>query len=145
MDKWLKLHDKELMPDALLRLSFMRCYDLEEDIGQYPAESFKTDETRKFFIYILICDLSGIWEYDVSKSLEIKAIPDSKVTLFKRLFSSAKLVDAGLHLYEYTPDFLRWLLDRMIEEDFRAGIVLVEKRLAEIGATNEEIEKRFEL
>lgn len=145
MDKWLKLHDKELMPDALLRLSFMRCYDLKEDIGRFPAESFKTDESRKFYIYMLICDLSGIWEYNVSELFEIIAIPDSSVKTVKRHFSSAKLIDAGLHLYEYTPDFLRWLLDRMIAEDFREGIVLVEKRLTEIGATNEEIEKRFEL
>lgn len=143
MDKWLKLHAKELMPDALLRLSFMRCYDLKEDIGRFSAESFETEEARKFLIYLLICDLSGIWEYNSSKTLKIIAIPDSSVRMVKRHFSSAKLVDAGLHLYEHTPDFLRWLLDRMIEEDFCEGIVLVEKRLAEIGATDEE--KRFVL
>ena len=137
MDKWLKLHAKELMPDALLRLSFMRCYDLKEDIGRFPAESFETDEARKFLIYLLICDISEIWKINASKPLKIIAIPGSSAKIVKRHFSSAKLVDAGLHLYEHSPDFLRWLLDRMIADDFRGGIVLVEKRLAEIGATDE--------
>lgn len=145
MDKWLKLHAKELMPDALLRLSFMRCYDTKEDIGRFSAESFETEEARKIFIFFLICDISEIWKVNISKPLKIITTPGSSVKIVKRHFSSAKLVDAGLHLYEYTPDFLYWLLDRMIAEDFREGIVLVEKRLAEIGATDEDTEKRFEL
>lgn len=60
-------------------------------------------------------------------------------------FSDIKNVEKGLKSYNHTPDYLRWLLDRMTEQDFREGIVLVEHRLAEIGALGEDSRERFDL
>lgn len=142
MKNWVKPYLKELMPDPVLRLSY------EKSAGHFQTilpgfEYFWYDDAPcdelTYKVYNEITIISGITDPNSRSIREIK----KDVFIIHYDFNYPQMVDAGLHLYEHTPEYLRWLLDRMIEEDFHAGIVLVEKRLAEIGATNEE--NRFEL
>ena len=143
MKPWVMPYLKKLMPDPVLRLSYEKFNRLVLSFPMPGYEYFHYDsapcDDLKEKIYQDVTILSGMFDpyrYELRVTRR-----GTFITHYD--FTDPQTIDAGLHLYEHTPDYLRWLLERMIEEDFREGIVLVEKRLAEIGALDEE--NRFDL
>lgn len=143
MKPWVMPYLKKLMPDPVLRLAYEKSNRLVLSFPMPGYEYFYYDsapcDDLKDKIYRDISVLTGAFAQD---RVELRVTKRGTfITHYD--FTDPQTIDAGLHLYEHTPDYLRWLLERMIEEDFREGIVLVEKRLAEIGALDEE--NRFDL
>ena len=141
MKNWVMPYLKELMPDPVLRLS----YERRANFPNIPILGFKyffddaPCDDLKEDIYKDITILSGLVDPD---SCELRS-KDHCMFIVHYDFTDPQTVDAGLHLYEHTSDYLRWLLDRMIEEEFHEGIVLVLHRLEEIGV--QDMKNRFDL
>ena len=53
--------------------------------------------------------------------------------------------DKRFFRYKLSGAYLRQLLDLMITEEQHEGIVVIEQRLSELGLTNEDTGKRFEI
>lgn len=141
MKPWIEPYLKKLMPDPCLRLSYKKYIEILEFIevveekywGDAPCNRLKEK------IYTDISLLSHLLDPNSGKMR--KTEPYAFAVHYD--FTDPQTIDAGLHLYEHTPDYLRWLLDRMIEEEFHEGIVLVLHRLEEMG--EESNAERFDL
>lgn len=141
MKPWIELYLKKLMPDPCLRLTYKKYIKILEFVeiveekywGDAPSNRLKEK------IYTDISLLSHLLDPNSGKMQ--KTEPYTFAVHYD--FSDPQTIDKGLHLYEHTPDYLRWLLDRMIEEEFHKGIVLVLHRLEEMG--EESNAERFDL
>lgn len=141
MKPWIEPYLKKLMPDPCLRLSYKKYIGILEFVevveekywGDAPCDKLKEK------IYTDISLLSHLLDPNSGKMR--KTEPYTFAVHYD--FTDPQTIDAGLHLYEHTPDYLRWLLDRMIEEEFHEGIVLVLHRLEEMG--EESNVERFDL
>lgn len=60
-------------------------------------------------------------------------------------WADAEYIEKVLKMHNLNVDFIRWLLERMIEEERPAEIVVIEKYLAAAGALDEDSGSRFEL
>ena len=141
MKPWIEPYLKKLMPDPCLRLAYKKYIEILEFVeiveekywGDAPCDRLKEK------IYTDISLLSHLLDPTSGKVRKIE-----RYTFAVHYdFSDPQTIDKGLHLYEHTPDYLRWLLDRMIEEEFHEGIVLVLHRLEEMG--EESNVERFDL
>lgn len=141
MKPWIEPYLKKLMPDPCLRLSYKKYIGMLEFVevveekywGDAPCDKLKEK------IYTDISLLSHLLDPNSGKMR--KTEPYTFAVHYD--FTDPQTIDAGLHLYEHTLDYLRWLLDRMIEEEFHEGIVLVLHRLEEMG--EESNAERFDL
>lgn len=141
MKPWVEPYLKKLMPDPCLRLAYEKYIEIlnfvevveEKYWGNAPCDKLKEK------IYTDISLLSHLLDPNSGKMR--KTEPYTFAVHYD--FSDPQAIDKGLHLYEHTPDYLRWLLDRMIEEEFHEGIVLVLHRLEEMG--EESNAERFDL
>lgn len=141
MKPWIELYLKKLMPDPCLRQSYKKYIEILE-LVEVVGEKYWGDapcDRLKEKIYTDISLLSHLLDPNSGEVRKIE--PYTFATHYN--FSDPQTIDKGLHLYEHTPDYLRWLLDRMIEEEFYEGIVLVLHRLEEMG--EESNVERFDL
>ena len=131
MKPWIEPYLKKLIPDPCLRLSYKKNIKILEFVevveekywGDAPCNELKEK------IYTDISLLSHLLDPNSGKIR--KTGPYTFAIHYD--FSDPQTIDGGLHLYEHTPDYLRWPLGRMIEEEFHEGIVLVLHRLEEMG------------
>ena len=84
--------------------------------------------------------LPDIWYMFLARELGIYFLGG-----FHYRWADAEYIGNVLETVNCPPDFVRWLLERMVEEERPETVVVIEKYLAAAGALDEDSGSRFEL
>lgn len=137
MSEWLK----QKIPDVTLRLTWEQAYGEEwlRDESYWMWRGSPAPGNEEVKVFMSVAALCGITKrgFFIFCNFERK----------KWQFQTPQKLEAGLQMYHHTPEFLHWLLDALTENEHadKLGehIIIVQKKLAEIGALDEA--GRFEL
>lgn len=123
----IKAEIKKLIPDPLLRESF-RMEWAELAMAVYGLGLL--EKQLKMFVYENIAFVSYVKIY---------------APTYLAVWNAPQEIEAGLKLYDHTADWLYWLLEQMIQDEFTEGIVIVEKEIERRGFNRQNVTERFEL
>ena len=111
---------KKYIPDIALRV----------EVERYSSINLCTPEIVKTMIYHRIAYCSYI------KHIE---------PTFLIVWNTPQGIEAGLKLYEHTADWLYWLLEQIMQDDFAEGALIVQKEIERRGFNRQSVTERFDL